>query len=183
MALTEELYGETAVSRRVIGPHETAVWTVLQTRSRQEKALAGDLTAKGIQHYLPLVRRVQVYGGRKFQVELPLFPGYLFVHGSIEDAYTADRTRRVAKIIRVADQKNLDWELRNLRLALEGTVALDPYPYLKRGVRVEVRSGALQGLQGLVEHRSGVNRLILQIDMLGRAVSLEIDASLLDPLE
>lgn len=159
------------------------VWTVLRTRSRQEKMLSADLSARGIEHYLPLVRRVQIYGGRKFNVELPLFPGYLFLRGSLDDAYSADRTRRVAQIIRVTDQQQLTWELRNLRLALEGTEDLDPYPYLQRGVRVEVRSGPLLGLQGLVEHRLGACRLVLQIEMLGQAVSLEIDGALLDAID
>lgn len=158
-------------------------WTVLRTRSRQEKMLSADLSALGIEHYLPLVRRVQIYGNRKFRVELPLFPGYLFLRGSVDEAYAADRTRRVAQIIRVTNQQQLDWELRNLRLALEGTDALDPYPYLQRGVRVEVRAGPLVGLQGLIENRIGASRLVLQIDMLGQAVSLEIDGSLLDPVD
>jgi transcription antitermination factor NusG len=158
-------------------------WSVLRTRSRQEKMLSADLSAVGIEHYLPLVKRVQLYGNRKFKVELPLFPGYLFLRGSLDEVYTADRTRRVAQIIRVVDQQQLDWELRNLRLALEGTDSLDPYPYLQRGVRVEVRSGPMIGLQGLIENRIGTNRLVLQIDMLGQAVSLEIDGSLLDPID
>jgi transcription termination/antitermination protein NusG len=158
-------------------------WTVLRTRSRQEKMLSADLSAVGIEHYLPLIKRVQMYGNRKFRVELPLFAGYLFLRGSLDDVYTADRTRRVAQIIRVTDQQQLAWELRNLRLALEGSDALDPYPYLQRGVRVEVRSGPMQGLQGFIENRIGTNRLVLQIEMLGQAVSLEIDGSLLDPID
>jgi transcription termination/antitermination protein NusG len=158
-------------------------WTVLRTRSRQEKMLSADLSARGIEHYLPVIKRVQMYGNRKFRVELPLFPGYLFLRGSLDEVYTADRTRRVAQIIRVADQLQLDWELRNLRLALEGTNSLDPYPYLQRGVRVEVRSGPMIGLQGLIENRIGATRLVLQIEMLGQAVSLEIDGALLDPIE
>ena len=71
-------------------------------------------------------------------------------------------------------------ELTNLRLALEAGDRIDPYPFLKKGVRVEVTSGPLRGLEGLVEERCGVHRLILQIEMLGQAVSLEIDASQLE---
>jgi transcription termination/antitermination protein NusG len=172
--------GEDALSAPKIIRPETARWTVLQVRSRQEKALAGHLNSLGIDHFLPLVKRVQTYGGRRFTVELPLFPGYLFLSGSLDDVYAADRTRRVAKIIPVFDQKQLSWELHNLRLALESRDTIDPYPFLKKGVRVEVRSGPLRGLEGLVEERAGAHRLILQIEMLGRAVSLEIGASQLE---
>jgi transcription antitermination factor NusG len=60
---------------------------------------------------------------------------------------------------------------------------VEPYPYLKVGRRVEVRSGPLRGLQGIIEQRLGQCRLLLGVQMLGRGVSLEIDAALLEPLE
>ena len=136
----------------------------------------------GIAFYLPLVRRVRYYGTRKAVVEEPLFPGYVFLLGSLDQAYAADRTKRVAGIIRVNDQRRLDWELQNLQAVLASPVALDPYPFLKKGARVQVREGPLQGLQGIVDDRSN-NRLVLQVETLGQAVSLEIDAGLLDPLD
>lgn len=136
----------------------------------------------GIAFYLPLVRRVRYYGARKAVVEEPLFPGYVFLLGTLDQAYTADRTKRVAGIIRVNDQRRLDWELQNLQTVLASPVSLDPFPFLKKGARVQVREGPLQGLQGIVDERSN-NRLILQVETLGQAVSLEIDAGLLDPLD
>jgi transcription antitermination factor NusG len=181
--LTKNLTGDALIPRKDPIESDATFWTVLQVKSRQEKALANDLRALSIQHYLPTIHRVQVYGGRRFKVELPMFPGYLFLSGSLDEVYTADRTRRVAKIIQVFDQKQLDWELTNLRLALEGSACLDPYPFLKKGVRVEVRSGPFRGLEGLVEDRAGATRLILQIEMLGRAMSLEIDGSQLEVIE
>ena len=156
-------------------------WHVLHTKSRQEKVVAADLAAMGIGFYLPLVRRVRYYGRRKTKVAMPLFPGYVFLRGSLEQVYTADRTRRIANIIPVNAQEQLDWELRNLHLALSKDAELTPFPFLQKGVRVEVRSGPFRGLQGIIEGRAG-NRLILQVDMLGRAVSLEIDGALLDPI-
>jgi transcription antitermination factor NusG len=171
-----------------LAPFETVAamagdWHLLHTRSRQEKVLAETLTAKGIGVFLPLLEVTRSYGGRKAAVELPLFPGYLFLKGPVDDAFEADRTKRVAGIIAVSDQSKLTWELRNLALALKRQVALDPYPYLKKGVRVEVRSGPLVGIQGVVESRTRRDRLILQIDVLGQATSLEIDGALLDVME
>ena len=156
------------------------VWHVLHTRSRQEKALAESLSAMGIAAFLPLVDVNRTYGRRKASVELPLFPGYLFLKGQLEDAYTADRTKRVAHIIPVVNQVKLTWELRNLWMALHTKVALDPYPFLRKGVRVEVRSGPLAGIQGIVESRLKHDRLSLQIDVLGQATSLEIDGAILE---
>src|SRR5688572_7208631 len=70
-------------------------WYVLHVKSRQEKTLAEDLLVRGIDYYLPLIRRIRMYGRRKANVEVPLFPGYLFLKGTLEQVYTADRTGRV----------------------------------------------------------------------------------------
>ena len=164
-------------------PVVVAQWHVLQTLPRQEKALVRDLGAQRIEHYLPLRKSLRKYGRRKLTSELPLFPGYVFLRGSLDDAYTADRTGRVARIIRVPDQRQLQWELDNLRRALDGGVSLDPYPWLKRGIRVVVTRGPMKGLEGLIEDKPRPDRLILQVDILGRAVSMEISPELLEPLE
>lgn len=158
-------------------------WFVLQTKSRQEKVLAKDLQARGIRYFLPLVRAVRSYGGRAATVELPLFPGYLFLRGTLDEAYLSDRTRRVAGILNVHDQEKMGWELRNIAMAVGGGVQLDPYPYLQDGVRVEVRAGPFRGMQGLIDGRGKGGLLILQVHLLGRAVSMEVDGSLLDVIE
>jgi transcriptional antiterminator NusG len=157
-------------------------WHVLQTLPRQEKVLSRDLGARNIEHFLPLREQVRSYGRRKLSSHLPLFPGYLFLHGTIEEAYIADRTQRVVRLIQVADQRQLHAELENIRLALNGGLTLDPYPYLRAGIRVVVTRGPLKGLEGLIEDKPSPDRLILQIDLLGRAVSMEIDAAVLEPV-
>ena len=173
----------TGVAAGVVAP-----WHVLQTLPRQEKALARDLGAMKVEHYLPVRRQVRTYGRRKVASELPLFPGYLFLRGDLDDAYNADRTGRVARILPVVNQRQLQWELDNLRRLLAGTgegeqTLLDPYPFLVRGIRVVVARGPLKGTQGLVEAKPRPDRLILQIETLGQAVSLSIDAALLEPLD
>jgi transcription antitermination factor NusG len=164
-------------------PEAPGEWLLLHTRSRQEKAVAEALDARGIRYFLPLATHQRTYGHRKAQVDLPLFPGYVFLRGSLDEAYEADRTSRVAQIIRVQDQRKLTWELRNLAIALAEKVPLDPFPFLQRGVLVEVRSGPLKGLQGVVESREKRDRLILQVEILGRATSMEIDAALLQVVD
>jgi transcription antitermination factor NusG len=163
-------------------PADVGNWHVLHTKSRQEKVVAADLAAMGIGHYLPLVKQVRYYGRRKAKVAMPLFPGYVFLRGNLDQVYAADRTKRIANIIAVNAQEQLDWELRNLFLALSKDAELTPFTYLKKGVRVEVRSGPFRGLQGIIEGRGTANRLVLQVDLLGRAVSLEIEGALLDPI-
>ena len=111
---------------------------------------------------------------------MPMFPGYLFLRGDLDQAYEADRTRRIAQIIRVPDQNRMDRELRSIHLALGASGMLIPFPFLRNGVRVEVRDGPFRGLQGVIQDRTHLDRIILQVETLGQAVSLEIDGSLLD---
>jgi hypothetical protein len=74
----------------------------------------------------------------------------------------------------------MDWELKNIALALDHHIPLDPYPYLRKGLRAEVQAGPLRGLQGLIEDRLKCDRLVLQVETLGRAVSVEVDACLVE---
>lgn len=164
---------------------EAVRWHVLQTRSRQEKALAENLEARGIRYFLPLVQVARIYGGRRTKVELPLFPGYLFLQGTLEQVYVADRTKRVAKVIPVFDQARLAEELRSVDRAIRGagdTARFDPFPYLKKGIRVEVISGPMRGVRGVIEDRRKRDRLILQVHVLGQSTSLEVDSALLAPI-
>ncbi len=155
-------------------------WFVLHTRTHQEKALGLALGARGVGYFLPMHRAVRFQGRRKLVVDTPLFSNYLFLKGSLEDAYAADRTGRVANILRCPDQARMEWELGNVWRALAGNADLQPYPYLKQGLLAEVRSGPFRGVQGLIQERGKGDRLVLQIQTLGRAVSFEVDGSLLD---
>jgi transcription antitermination factor NusG len=132
---------------------------------------------------VPVINQTRLHGGRKVVVEEPLFPGYVFLLGSRDEAYLADRTKRVAKIIDVPDQKHLEWEVGNIRLALERSATLQAYPHFIRGRRVEVRAGPFRGLQGVVEDRGRESRLILKVDVLGHALSLEIDGAMLESID
>lgn len=158
-------------------------WHVLQTRSRQEKSLARSLTAAGIEHYLPLLKRPRYRGRRKHFVEEPLLASYLFLYGPLEATYFAVATKRVANVINVSDQDRFIGEMRQLRLALDNGADLSPYRYLSVGRTVRVTAGPFRGIEGLIESWAKADRLVLQIEALGRAMSLEIDAGLLDPVD
>jgi transcriptional antiterminator RfaH len=155
-------------------------WHVLHTLSRQEKALAGTLEGMGIACFLPLRPQVRRRGGSRVVSHVPLFPGYVFLWGSLDEAYAADRTRRVANLIRVPDPAQLEWELCNLDRALVVQAPLDPYDALKVGLRARVVAGPCAGVEGLIASRARLDRLVLQVKMLGTAVSLDVDPALVE---
>lgn len=158
-------------------------WFVLQTKSRQEKVVCDFFKERQVEYLLPLVAKTTYYGRRKIKSELPLFPGYVFVRGALQDAYAADRTNRLVRIIPVFDQAKLEEELLSLTRALQVDQRFDRHPHLVAGVSVEVKSGPLQGVRGVVESRLKCDRLVLQVEILGQAISIEIDTDLLVILE
>lgn len=161
----------------------SGLWHVAHTKPRQEKALGEALLALGVLCFLPLVEHVRYYGHRKRSVLLPLFPSYLFFHGTKQQAVECLRTKRAAQLIPVPDQRLLSHELEQLDRAIAGRAVLDPFPSLAVGKRVVVARGPFVGLEGIVDERLSPGRLILNVSLLGRSTGLEIDASLLEPAE
>ncbi|MCX5689392.1 MAG: hypothetical protein NTV94_06320 [Planctomycetota bacterium] len=154
-------------------------WFIIRTRSRQEKKLAADLAARRISCFLPLVAEVRYHGRRKARVIVPLFPGYLFLVGTREEAFAADRSGRSAQLIEVPDQERLHNELTAIVRILQTGGSLTPCTPLVRGTLVEVSSGPFKGIRGTVDMNLRDNRLVLNVDLIGKAAVLEIDRDLL----
>lgn len=158
-------------------------WWVAHTRSRHEKALAMDLLALKVSYFLPMMERTLILRQRRFRGMMPLFPGYVFFAGDPTARYRALTTSHVANVIAVADQQRLIHELHQIEQALTSPTGLDPFPYLRQGTRCRIKAGPLAGVQGIIVRRGGVTRLVLQIEMLGQAVSTEIEPELLESLD
>jgi transcriptional antiterminator RfaH len=161
----------------------TGLWWVAHTKSRNEKALAHDLVAKNIRYFLPMTWKVQRRSHRTLRSLLPLFSGYLFFCGQETERVELLRTNRVANVIIVKDQEKLLKELIQFEQALRAGAPLTPYKYIKAGQRCRVVAGPLLGLEGIVIQIKNVARLLLQIDMLGQAASVEIDIDLIEPID
>jgi transcription antitermination factor NusG len=114
---------------------------------------------------------------------LPLFSGYLFFCGQEKQRVEVLRTNRVANLIEVKDQQRLINELSQVEQALGAGANLSPHRYIKEGQRCQVIGGALAGLRGIVVKTRSAARLVLQIDMLGQAASVEIDADMIETIE
>jgi transcription antitermination factor NusG len=159
------------------------VWWVAHTRSRNEKALAHDLMAKNISYFLPMTMKVSRRTHRTFKSMLPLFTGYLFFCGRENDRIELLKTNRVANLLEVVDQTALTAELLGVEKAIRAGAPLVPHKYLQRGQWCKVIAGPLLGLEGIVVQTKGETRLVLQIDMLGQAASVEIGVEMIEPVE
>jgi len=158
-------------------------WWVAHTKSRNEKALAHDLIQKNINYFLPMTWKLSRWRGRKIRSLLPLFSGYLFFCGGESERLGVLRTNRVANLIEVKDQGTLLRELLQIEQAIRAGVPLVPHHYIKEGQRCRVTTGPLADLQGIVVQSKTMTRLVLQVDMLGQATSVEIDTDIIELID
>ena len=161
----------------------TGDWWVAHTKSRNEKALAHDLVQKNISYFLPMSWKIYHQHGRKTKTLLPLFGGYLFFCGNENQRVEVLRTNRVANTIEVKSPSALVDELVRIEKAILSGAHLEPHPYIKTGQKCRVKSGPLLGIEGIAENIKGISRLVLQIDILGQAASVEIDTDLIEIIE
>jgi transcription termination/antitermination protein NusG len=158
-------------------------WWVAHTKSRNEKALAHDLMAKNVSYFLPMTWKVHQKSHRTIKSLLPLFTGYLFFCGDEFARVELLKTNRVANLLEVGDQELFLRELVRFERALRAGAPLVPHKYIEAGQWCRVIAGPLMGLEGIVVQTKGNTRLVLQIDMLGQAASVEIDVDMIEPLE
>ena len=138
---------------------------------------------KSICYFLPMSWKVTKRKGRKLRSLMPLFTGYLFFCGSESDRLEALRTNRIANLIEVKNQQRLVSELAPIEQALKAGADLQPYKYIEVGAKCRVIAGPLVDTEGIAVKTHTGTRLILQIDMLGQATSVEIDSDMIEVLE
>lgn len=159
-------------------------WFAAHTRSRHEKKIAEQLASRDIEYFLPLYDAAHRWKDRVAHVQLPLFPGYIFVHVPVQQRL------RVLEIAGVAGLVTFNGkpaplpvcEIESLRNGLAARLKAEPLPYLTVGRRVRVKKGPLSGVEGILLRKKDALRIVISIDLIQRSVALEIDAADVDPL-
>jgi transcription antitermination factor NusG len=132
--------------------------------------------------YLPQYGSVRRWKDRRVRLDLPLFPGYVFVHLALHDRLRVLQTPSVVRLVGFGGQPIPlpDQEIETLRRGLAYEIRIEPHPYLKVGRRVRVRTGPLQGLEGILVRQKNVSRFVVSLDLIMRSVAAEIDVAELE---
>jgi len=159
-------------------------WFALQVRSRYEKKVATFLDGKGYEWFLPTYWSGRRWSDRVKQVELPLFPGYLFCRFDAQNRLPILKTPGLISIVGTAKVPTAvdEIEIAALRTLAVSGLPKQPWPFLKIGQRVRIECGALTGLEGILLQNKGRNRLVLSVTLLQRSVAAEIDSSWVVPI-
>jgi transcription termination/antitermination protein NusG len=154
-------------------------WFAVWTRSRAEKSVYEQIVRKGYEVFLPTVTRWSRWKDRRKQVDWPLFPGYCFARFEPRDSLHILTVTGVAAIVsfdgRLAPIP--DEEVEAIRRLVTCGLQYDPCPFIKEGDRVEVVNGPLKGVVGLLTKKGRHARLVLSVDLIGRAVAVTVDAA------
>jgi len=154
---------------------ENKNWIVLHTKSRREKKVSEFCNKTEIPNYLPLEQRYKQYGRKKVVAMVPLFSGYLFCCCSEKDRYDLLMTHQIAQVIPVVDQYSLLKDLEKLYIAQNAGMDLIPTQHFKNGQKVKIISGPLSGYMGIIQKIKGKKRLVLNVDFIRQAASVEVD--------
>ncbi|MGA7906267.1 MAG: UpxY family transcription antiterminator [Candidatus Sulfotelmatobacter sp.] len=172
------------VAAGMVSPSETLPteaggpkWYALCTAPRHEKSVARQIERHGIECFLPRYRSVRRWKDRRKELELALFPSYVFVRITLRNRLHVLQLPGAVRLVAFNGQPASlpEDEIEGLRNRLSGGCRIEPHPYLRVGRRVRVRSGPMQGLEGIIQRTKEGCRIIFSIDLIMRSVAVEVD--------
>ena len=154
-------------------------WYAIWTRSRHEKLVRDQLSQKQFDVFLPTITKWIRWKDRTKKIDWPLFPGYVFARFDPADRLPILKCDGVVTIIGSEGLPSPipEIEIDGIRTLIESELSYDPCPLIKEGMMVEVKSGPLKGVVGRLVRKGSHARLVLSVDLIGQAVSVEVDAA------
>ena len=162
-------------------------WYAIQTRSRHEKFVDSQLRQQGIITFLPLASELRCWSDRRKLVQLPLFPGYLFVR------VVASREAR-AQILRASGVVSMvgtrgepisipDSQIESIQKLVSNNVPFVHHPFLRVGQRVRIRGGCLDGIEGILVGHNGNRSLIVSVETIRRSLAIRVEGCQIESIE
>src|ERR1017187_468659 len=153
-------------------------WYGIHVKSRSERRAYQELSDRGFEAFLPVHRVKRRWSDRMKEIELPLFPGYLFCRFDLSHRFRILNAPGVARIVSAGPNPIpiSETEIRSVKPLVASKTALVPWPFLQVGQWVRIDHGPLEGIEGIVARaEDGRSRVVVSVTMLQRAVAAEID--------
>lgn len=158
--------------------NEAQHWYAVYTLPRHERSVADHLHERGLETFLPFYTEQRIWNDRRVNVEMPLFPGYVFVQMHLANKSILLSRPGVIRIVSFGSVPAVipDEDIAMLRSTLK-TWRAAPYPFLAAGSPVRIKAGPFAGLCGKVIRRDGKFRLVVALDMIQSAIALEVSVA------
>lgn len=160
-----------------------ARWFAIWTRSRHESTVRQQLSAKGIEAFLPTVTKWSRWKDRKKRIDWPLFPGYCFARFAVGETLPVLTCAGVVSLVSFEGRPAPidEHEIESVRTLVESEWRFDPCPLVREGSLVEVVCGPLRGVVGRLVRKGSHARLVLSVGLIGQGVTVEVDAGDVQP--
>ena len=160
-----------------------ARWYAVYTRANHESRVADQFAGRGVEHFLPQYESVRRWKDRKVQLQMPLFPGYLFVHMATQERLRVLQVPGVVRLVGFHGSPTAlpEEDMNRIREFLGQGWRAEPHPYLAVGRRARVVRGPLAGMEGIVVRRKNRSRLVLSFDLIQRSMAIEMHETDLVP--
>jgi transcription antitermination factor NusG len=155
---------------------------VAHTKPRREKKLVEYCIRQNIAATLPCYDSAHKYRGKTVVFRKPLFPGYVFLQIGTGQTDSVRQNDHVANLLQVFDQETFQRQLQDILTALESELGVRLAPSIGEGMRVRIKGGPLQGVEGWVEKRYGMTTVLLRLDFISQAAAVKLDAELLEQI-
>lgn len=154
-------------------------WYAAYTCAKHEKRVAEQFTQRALESFLPQYESVRRWKDRRVKLQLPLFPGYVFVRLALCNRLRALQTPSVVRLVGFNGRPAAlpDKEMEALRACVAAGRAAEPHGYLKVGRRVRIKTGPLAELEGVLIRKKGSFRVVLSLDLIARSAAVEVDAA------
>lgn len=169
---------------RELCPEDGRGWYAVHVRYQHEVRTARVLASNDWETLVPVYRSRRQWSDRMKDIEVPLFPGYVFCRFPREESRHVEDTPGVARIVRFNAQPAAipQEEISGIQTMMAAGVLVSPWPYLKAGDRVRVERGPLRGLEGTLLRGEDGARLVLSVELLQRSIAAEVDPAMVAPV-
>lgn len=162
-----------------------ARWYAAYTWPNHERRVAAELGAREVEHFLPLYGAIRRWKDRRVQLELPLFPGYIFVRLALLNRL---RVVQIPSVVRLVGFGGLpstlpDEEIEILRSGLSQSLRAEPHPFLTVGRRVRITGGPFAGLEGVLKGKRSNLRVVVSLELLQQSVAVDLAGADVRPVE
>ena len=178
----ETISSMSAVTNQVI---HSVDWYAIHVRSRHEKKVAEELSQRGIENFVPLIRQVRRWSDRKKVVEFPLFSCYAFVHISDIPAVRVSVLNSLGVLGFIGPNHGTpipSEQIESIRRLILNDVHVTPASYVKVGQQVRIRGGALDGVEGILSGVGKDQKLIVSVDTIQRSISVSLEGYEVEPV-
>ena len=159
-------------------------WHVIYTRPKSERKVASSISEMGIESYLPLHKVVRQWSDRKKKLEVPLFPNYVFVKVEPADRGYLFSIKEMVRFISVEKKPVIvrEKEILAIKQILNEEVEISEEEYFQKGMKVRIKQGQFEGLEGVVLKKHGSTRLLIKIEALMKAYSFNVSTKFAEPI-